>query len=146
MAAIQDRLPMDAAINSDPQTELRHYLESPLEPQPQGEDSNINELDVIWWWGDTYPTLSCMAWDYLAIQGSGTLSERAFSSAGLTDHKSRNRLKPEMFAAIQTLKVAYRNGHISAHQQASEHAKDLQKALEEYYFGEDEDSESDREE
>ncbi|KAF5364481.1 hypothetical protein D9758_010647 [Tetrapyrgos nigripes] len=87
-----------------------------------------------------------MAQDYLAIQGSGTLSERAFSGVGLTNHKSRNRLKPEMFAAIQTLKAAYRNGHISAHQQASEHVKDLQKALEEYYFGEDKDSESDGEE
>ncbi|KAF5353067.1 hypothetical protein D9758_008765 [Tetrapyrgos nigripes] len=149
MAAIQDRLCADAAISSDPRTELRRYLESPLEPQPQGEDGKINEFDVIWWWGhhqDTYPTLSCMARDYLAIQGSATPSERAFSSAGLTDHKSRNRLKPEMFAAIQTLKAAYCNGHISAHQQASEHVKDLQKALEEYYFGEDEDSESEGEE
>ncbi|KAF5336641.1 hypothetical protein D9758_015942 [Tetrapyrgos nigripes] len=149
MAAIQDRLRADAAISSDPRTELRRYLESPLEPQPQGEDGKINEFDVIWWWGhhqDTYPTLSRMARDYLAIQGSATPSERAFSSAGLTDHKSRNRLKPKMFAAIQTLKAAYRNGHISAHQQASEHVKDLQKALEEYYFGEDEDSESEGEE
>ncbi|KAF5340528.1 hypothetical protein D9758_015833 [Tetrapyrgos nigripes] len=149
MATIQDRLRADAAISSDPRTELRLYLESPLEPQPQREDGKVNEFDVIWWWGhhqDTYPTLSRMARDYLAIQGSATPSERAFSSAGLTDHKCRNRLKPEMFAAIQTLKAAYRNGHISAHQQASEHVKDLQKALEEYYFEEDEDSGSEGEE
>ncbi|KAF5362744.1 hypothetical protein D9758_011714 [Tetrapyrgos nigripes] len=78
-----------------------------------------------------------MVRDYLAIQGSGTPSERAFSSAGLTDHKCHNGLKPEMLAAIQTLKAAYRNGHISAHQQADEHVEDLQNFLEENYFGED---------
>ncbi|KAF5344269.1 hypothetical protein D9758_012358 [Tetrapyrgos nigripes] len=97
--------------------------------QPQGEDGKVNELDVIRWWGDTYPTLSRMTRDYLAIQGSGTPSERAFSSAGLTDHKSRNRLKPEMFAATQTLKAAYHNGHISAHRQASEHCKGPSKSF-----------------
>ncbi|KAF5337972.1 hypothetical protein D9758_014315 [Tetrapyrgos nigripes] len=84
---------------------------------------------------DTYPTLARIARDYLAIQGSGTPSERTFSSAGLTDTK---RLKPEMFAALQILKAAYRNGHISADQQAAEHITDLRKTLEDYYFGDDE--------
>jgi len=61
-----------------------------------------------------YPILSRMARDYLAIQGSATPSERAFSNASLTDGKQRNRLVPDMFEALQTLKSAYRNGHISA--------------------------------
>jgi hypothetical protein len=66
-----------------------------------------------------------MAHGYLAIQGSGTPSERAFSSAGLTDSKHRNRLKPEMFSALQILKGGYRSSHISAYQQAAIHVKDF---------------------
>jgi hAT family C-terminal dimerisation region len=54
-----------------------------------------------------------MARDYLAIQGSATPSERAFSNASLTDTKQRNRLMPEAFEALQILKGAYRNGHMS---------------------------------
>jgi hypothetical protein len=50
-----------------------------------------------------------------------------------------------MFAALQILKAAYRNGYISADQQAAERVVDLMKTLEEYHFGGDgsEDSESD---
>ncbi|THV03564.1 hypothetical protein K435DRAFT_851686 [Dendrothele bispora CBS 962.96] len=50
--------------------------------------------------------------------------------------KRRNRLKPKIFSALQMLKAAYRNGHISADQQAAEHVMDLMKALDEYHFGE----------
>jgi hypothetical protein len=55
-----------------------------------------------------------MAQDYLAIQGSATASERAFSSSGLTGTKLRNLLSTNTFEALQILKAAYRNGHISA--------------------------------
>ena len=55
-----------------------------------------------------------MARDYMAIQGSATPSERAFSSGALTDTKRRNRLAPKTFEALQILKSAYRNGHIKA--------------------------------
>ena len=61
-----------------------------------------------------YPVLAQMARDYLPIQGSATPSERAFSSASLTDSKQRNRLAPDTFKALQVLKSAYRHGHISA--------------------------------
>ena len=63
-----------------------------------------------------YPVLARMARDYLPIQGSSTPSERAFSSASLTDSdtKQRNRLAPDTFEALQNLKSAYRNGHLSA--------------------------------
>jgi hypothetical protein len=55
-----------------------------------------------------------MARDYLPIQGSATPSERAFSNASFTDSKQRNRLAPDTFEALQILKSAYRNGHMSA--------------------------------
>ncbi|KAJ8516961.1 hypothetical protein ONZ45_g5791 [Pleurotus djamor] len=94
-----------------PRDELKAYLRSPLETTP----------DVLLWWGShmsQYPTLSRMARDYLAIQGSATPSERAFSSAKLTGSSLRNRLTPEIFEAIQILKGAYRSGHISASEEA----------------------------
>ena len=56
----------------------------------------------------------------------------------LDDEKHCNRLKPAMFSALQMLKAAYCNGHISANQQAAEHIKDSMQTLDEYYFGEDE--------
>ena len=60
------------------------------------------------------PVLRSMARDYLAIQGSSTSAERAFSSGSLTGTKQCNRLTPKTFEALQLLKSAYRNGHISA--------------------------------
>jgi hypothetical protein len=62
-----------------------------------------------------------MARDYLAIQGSATPSERAFSSGGLTGTKYRNRLNGMVFESLQLLKSAYRNGHISAVSDAKQH-------------------------
>ena len=63
-----------------------------------------------------------MARDYLAIQGSATPSERAFSSGGTTGTVKRNRLKPEAFEALQLLKSAYRNGHLAADKEAHKHS------------------------
>ncbi|KAG1838436.1 hypothetical protein DFJ58DRAFT_733810 [Suillus subalutaceus] len=54
-----------------------------------------------------YPTLACIAQDYLPIQGSSVLSEQAFSSGGITS---------------TVLKGAYRNGHLSAAVEAEGHA------------------------
>ncbi|KAH9000044.1 hypothetical protein EDB92DRAFT_1789439, partial [Lactarius akahatsu] len=59
-----------------------------------------------------YLTLKRMAHNYLAIQGSATPSECAFSSGGITDTSQRNRLQPDIFEGLQLLKSAYRNGHI----------------------------------
>ena len=66
-----------------------------------------------------------MARDYLAVQGSVTPSERAFSSAALTDTKRRNRLSPDLFESLQILKSAYRNGHMSASDAAQKRYTDL---------------------
>ena len=62
-----------------------------------------------------------MARDYLAIQGSSTAAERAFSSGSLTDTKRRNSLNPKTFEVLQLLKSAYRNGYISANAMAAQH-------------------------
>ena len=62
-----------------------------------------------------------MARDYLAIQGSASPAKRAFSSGSLTGTKLRNKLTPRIFEALQLLKSAYRNGHISATKDAGKH-------------------------
>lgn len=62
-----------------------------------------------------------MARDYLAIQGSATPSERAFSSGGTTGTAKRNRLNVEVFESLQLLKSAYRNGHVGAQLEAEKH-------------------------
>ena len=59
-----------------------------------------------------YPVLSCIARDYLAIQGSSVPSERAFSSGGLTGTALRNSLTTANFEALQVLKSAYKTGII----------------------------------
>ena len=63
-----------------------------------------------------------MARDYLAIQGSATPSERAFSSGGTTGTAKCNHLTPEAFEALQLLKSAYHNGHLAADKDAHEHS------------------------
>ncbi len=68
-----------------------------------------------------YPILAQMAWDYLPIQGSATPSERAFLNTSLTDTKQHNWLAPDTFKALQILKSAYCNGHMSASAEAEEY-------------------------
>jgi len=65
-----------------------------------------------------YPTISRIAKDYLAIQGSAVASERSFSSGGITGTARRNCLLPKTFEALQLLKSAYCQGHVSATTQA----------------------------
>ena len=77
-----------------------------------------------------------MAQDYLPIQGSATPSERVFSNASLTDSKQRNRLAPDTFEALQILKSAYRNGHISAPAEAQKYYDSIMSVL----GGEDQDA------
>ena len=51
-----------------------------------------------------YPVWASLARDYLAIMASSVSSERAFSSAGITISKHRNRLKGDIVEALQCLK------------------------------------------
>jgi hypothetical protein len=55
-----------------------------------------------------YPVWASLARDYLAIMASSVLSERAFSSAGITISKRRNRLKADIVEALQFLKCMIR--------------------------------------
>ena len=65
--------------------------------------------------------LSCIACDYLGIQGSAVPSQRALSSSGLTATACWNRLFGEIFEALQILKSGYLNGHNHAPEQAKSH-------------------------
>ncbi|KAG6838150.1 hypothetical protein C0991_001500, partial [Blastosporella zonata] len=56
-----------------------------------------------------YPVWASLARDYLAIMASSVSSERAFSSAGLTVTKRRNRLKGDIVEALQFIKCALRS-------------------------------------
>ena len=54
--------------------------------------------------GQQYPTWRSLARDYLAIMASSVSSESAFSAAGITISKHRNRLKGDIVEALQCLK------------------------------------------
>ena len=66
-----------------------------------------------------------IARDYLAIQGSATPSERAFSSGGITGSARRSNLSTDIFEGLQILKSAYHNGHVAAARQAGQHIDSL---------------------
>ena len=72
----------------------------------------------------------------MAVQGSATPSERAFSSGALTDTKRRNRLAPAMFEALQLLKSAYHNGHIKAANEADCISQDFAESCDELEYEE----------
>ena len=48
-----------------------------------------------------YPTWASLPQDYLAIMASSVSSERAFSAAGITISKRRNRLQGDIVEAIE---------------------------------------------
>jgi hypothetical protein len=119
---------------------LRDYLDSPRE---------IYATDPIKWWGvrnssrsfyilynqdkhhaQQYPTLSRMARDYLAVQGSSVASERAFSSAGLTDDLRCNRMEVQAFGKLQILKYAYRTNFLNGSEEAAMHEPFLEVEIE----------------
>ena len=54
------------------------------------------------------PTWASLAQDYLAIMASSVSSEHAFSAAGITISKCRNRLGRDIVEALQFLKCAIR--------------------------------------
>jgi hypothetical protein len=59
--------------------------------------------------GSRYPTWQALARDYLAVMASSVSSERAFSSAGITISKRRNRLDGDIVEALQCLKALPQN-------------------------------------
>ena len=59
-----------------------------------------------------YQVWASLARDYLSIMASSVSSERAFSSAGITISKRRNRLKGDIVEALQCLKCMIRQNLI----------------------------------
>jgi len=78
-------------------TELDRYLELPIDDEAE---------PLLWWQAHAceFPVLSSMARDYLTIQATSVASERAFSIAGNTITKARNRLLAETARACLCVK------------------------------------------
>jgi len=66
-----------------------------------------------------FPVWASLAKDYLSIMGSSVSSERAFSSAGITISKRRNRLQTDIVEALQFLKCLLRKDLIYREPQPS---------------------------
>lgn len=54
-----------------------------------------------------YPVWASLTHDYLSVMALSVSSERAFSSAGITISKWRNRLKADIVEALQCLKSCF---------------------------------------
>lgn len=95
---LQSAIPQaSTSAMSNNASELDRYLAL----QADGETDPL-----LWWQAHTkeYPTVSEMARDYLTIQATSVPSEQAFSVAGNTISKTRNRLLPETARACLCMK------------------------------------------
>lgn len=92
-----------AQVVSNPDAEIERYLALPC-------DENVEVL--LWWQAHfaEFPVLSLIARDYLAIQSTSVACEQAFSVAGNTITKTRNRLHPETARASLCAKSWIENG------------------------------------
>lgn len=92
-----------SASHSPDFAEIERYLALPC-------DENVEVL--LWWQAHCveFPILSLMARDYLAIQSTSVACEQAFSVAGNTITKTRNRLQPETARASLCAKSWIENG------------------------------------
>ena len=85
-------------------TELDHYLKEQLTPRKE-------EVDILQWWkakSDTYPVLSRIARDVLAIPASTVPSESAFSTGGRVVSDYRSSLAPTTIEALICLQDWYK--------------------------------------
>ncbi|KAJ7131124.1 ribonuclease H-like domain-containing protein, partial [Mycena epipterygia] len=81
-------------------TESTHI--DPLKPWLDEYQLYFNVREVIN--AHRYPVWASLARDYLAVMSSSVSSKCAFSSAGITISKRRNRLKGDIVEALQVLK------------------------------------------
>lgn len=84
----------EADTELDFEEELNTYLEAPCASEG---------TDILLWWGGhekTYPILSAMARDKLAVQATSVPVERLFSNAGLVDQPKRRSMKDDAFTAL----------------------------------------------
>ncbi|GBB83186.1 hypothetical protein RclHR1_00010068 [Rhizophagus clarus] len=67
---------------------------------------------LLWWkaYEHKFPTLAKILRDYLSIQATSMACEQAFSVAGNTITKTRNRLNPETARATLCAKSWIENG------------------------------------
>ncbi|KAF5340819.1 hypothetical protein D9757_009868 [Collybiopsis confluens] len=75
------------------------------------QDTVSDGMSIVQWWGlnaQRLPVWAALARDFLAIMASSVSSERAFSAAGITISKRRNRLKGDIVEALQFLKSLLR--------------------------------------
>ncbi|TFY77436.1 hypothetical protein EWM64_g6574 [Hericium alpestre] len=126
--------PLTARTSSDStsapwEREFEKYLNA--------EDDMPLEMSLVTWWGMNalrYPVWASLARDYLTVMASSVSSERAFSSAGITITKRRNRLKADVVEALQGLKCALRTRllvHESGPSSIYEEQLEIEEALEE---------------
>jgi hypothetical protein len=104
---------------------------------------HLNGMTIVQWWGvcvlrspilsfaltasdinlkmnaHRYPVWASLAADFLSIMASSVSSERAFSSAGITISKRRNRLHADIVEALQVLKCMFHHGLIFREQESS---------------------------
>ncbi|KAG6905004.1 hypothetical protein DXG01_005675 [Tephrocybe rancida] len=90
-----------------------------LEPWCQQFSQYLNSINTVpdgmtlaHWWGmnaQQLPVWASLTRDHLAIMASSVSSERAFSAAGITISKRRNRLRGDVIEALQFLKCAIRS-------------------------------------
>lgn len=74
---------------------------------------HLGEMTIVQWWGinlPRYPVWALLACNFLSIMASLVSSERAFSSAGITISKRRNRLKANVVETLQCLKCMLKRG------------------------------------
>jgi hypothetical protein len=72
---------------------------------------HLGGLSIVQWWGinaGRYPVWASLSCDFLSIMATSVSSERAFSSAGITISKRRNRLKADIVEALQFLKCVFK--------------------------------------
>lgn len=83
-------------------TDLDKYMSEP--PLKLTKTISImDEFDILSWWkinGSSYPVLSLIARDILAMQASTVASESAFSFGGRVVDSFRSRLDPEMVEGL----------------------------------------------
>jgi hypothetical protein len=110
--------PVPSAVSQTPSVSLL----DPADPSKPWQDDfhaylnskdHLGDLTVTQWWGinaPRYPVWASLARDFLSIMATSVSSERAFSSAGITISKRRNRLKADIVEALQCLKCMFKRG------------------------------------
>jgi len=88
--------------------------------------------------GRRYPTLCCVALDFLPCQASSVPCERLFSGGGEVATKRQARLGADHFKELQIMKFVWRNniGNLAAWNSAQIEEVDEMKEFEDFLVGE----------